>query len=264
MSGVADAAGAGSGAEGRAYQQIVDAVERELASGALRPGDRLPSEREMVARYGVSRPTVREALRVLEHSGLVKSRHGDRSGPLLLDPAGGPLSDTLERIARLHGCTAGELVGYRMMLESTANQLAACLRTDEQLAAMRESLAAMRAAIERGPEEFGAADFDFHEVVTDASRNTLIQYSLRAARQAALVQIEDKIVRARDERAQMRESLRHHEMVFEAIEAGDGERAGRLARHSIFGYYRDYLDETERTALAGLCSDENPFLAPQP
>ncbi|MCI2416457.1 GntR family transcriptional regulator [Saccharopolyspora sp. K220] len=255
MNRVADAAG-GS----RAYQQIVDAVERELASGVLRPGDRLPSEREMVARYGVSRATVREALRVLEHSGLVKSRHGDRSGPLLLDPAGGPLSDTLERIVRLHGCTAGELVGYRMMLESTANQLAAGLRTEEQLAAMHASLAAMRAAIERGAEEFGAADFDFHELVAEASRNTLIQYSLRAARQAALVQIEDKIVRADDERAQMEESLRHHEIVFAAIEAGDGERAASIARHSIFAYYRDYLDEAERAALASLCADENPFL----
>lgn len=237
---------------GRAYQLIVDAVERELASGALRPGDRLASEREMVVRFGVSRTSVREALRVLENSGLVRSRHGDRSGPVVLDPADGPLTDTIGRIARLHGCTAGELVGFRMTLESAANQLAAALRTEDQLAAMRKSLDEMRAAIDAGPAEFGEADFAFHEIVAKASRNTLIQSSLHAARRAAVAQIDDKIARASDRRAQMEESLRVHEQVVDAIERGDGEAAAAIARQSIFDYYREYLDADELAALAGM------------
>lgn len=246
----------------RAYRQIVDSVERDLYAGTLRPGDRLPSEREMVARYGVSRASVREALRVLENSGLVRSRHGDRSGPMVLDLAGGPLAASMTRIARLHGCTPGELVGFRMALESAANQLAAYLRTDQQLADIRAGLAAMRAAADEGPATFGEADFAFHACVVKASRNTLLEYSLQAAQQAVLAQIGDKIAQASDTRAQMAETLRHHELVTAAIEAGDGERASSLAKHSLLAYYGDALEPDERLALASMCgSGDNPFLA---
>ncbi|MQA02238.1 MAG: FCD domain-containing protein [Streptosporangiales bacterium] len=246
---------------GRAYRQIVDAVERDLYAGVLQPGDRLPSEREMVARYGVSRASVREALRVLENSGLVRSRHGDRAGPLVLDPAGGPLADTMTRIAKLHGCTPGELVGFRMVLESAANQLAAYLRTEDQLTEIRGSLAAMRAAVDEGGEAFGRADFAFHECIVRASRNTLLEYNLKAARQAVLAQIGDKIAQAGDARAQLEESLRHHELVFAAIESGDGELAAALAKQSLLAYYGDALAVDERLALAKLCGPgENPFV----
>lgn len=261
-----DEAGKAAAATGaKAYRQIVDAVERDLYAGDLRPGDRLPSEREMVARYGVSRASVREALRVLENSGLVRSRHGDRSGPLVLDPAGGPLAETLTRIAKLHGSTPGELVGFRMVLESAANQLAAYLRSDEQLAEIHETLAAMRAAVDVGVDAFGKADFAFHECVVKSSRNTLLEYSLHAARQAVLAQIGDKIVHAEDARAQMTESLRHHELVAAAIEAGDGERAASLAKHSLLAYYGEALAVDERLALASLCGPgDNPFLTNHP
>ena len=68
----------------RAYQRIVEQVEEALARGDLRPGQRLPSERELVAQFEVSRSTVREALRVLESNGVVRSRPGDPNGPEVL------------------------------------------------------------------------------------------------------------------------------------------------------------------------------------
>lgn len=237
----------------KAYQRIVESVERELAGGQLQAGDRLASEREMVARFGVSRTSVREALRVLENSGLVRSRHGDRSGPVVLDPAVGPLADTITRIARLRGCTAGELVGYRMMLESTANQLAASLRTDEQLVRMRQSLEAMRVALDAGPSEFGEADFDFHEVVAKASHNSLIEHSLRAAKEAAVTQIGEKIVSAPNRRRRMEQSLAVHQDVYAAIERGDGAKAADIARRSIFETYQEYLETHEVRALGSMC-----------
>src|SRR5690606_40941277 len=105
-------------------------------------------------------------------------------------------------------------------------------------------------------------DFAFHECIVTASRNTLLQYSLNAARQAVLAQIGDKIAHASDARAQMAESLRHHELVAAAIEDGDGERAASLAKHSLLAYYGDALAVDERLALASLCGPtDNPFLA---
>ncbi|MGI8717025.1 MAG: FadR/GntR family transcriptional regulator, partial [Lapillicoccus sp.] len=68
----------------RLSQGIVEQVEQALASGELRPGQRLPSERELVVQFGASRSTVREALRVLESTGVVRSRPGDPHGPEVL------------------------------------------------------------------------------------------------------------------------------------------------------------------------------------
>jgi len=65
----------------RLYQRIVEQIEDALARGELKPGQRLPSERELVVQFGASRSTVREALRVLESNGVVRSRPGDPDGP---------------------------------------------------------------------------------------------------------------------------------------------------------------------------------------
>lgn len=237
---------------GRAYQRIVDGVEADLYAGRLRPGDRLPSEREMVAKYGVSRATVREALRVLEHSGLIRSRHGDPGGPVVLALADGPLVTAMTRAARLRGGTLGDVLGFRMVLESAANRLAARLRTAEQLERMDACLDAMRAAIDGGRAEFAAADFAFHQVVAEAAGNAMIQAGLDAARSAVLVQIDDRLGEADDVPAQMAESLRHHRLVFEAVRDGDGERASEIAKHSLFAYYAHHLDPDERAALEDL------------
>ena len=250
----------GSDAGGRrAYQAIVDSVESRLATGELKPGDRIPSERALMAEFGVSRGTVREALRVLGNSGLLRSRHGDRAGPMLLDPAGAPLAEAVSRVARLHGCTTAELVGYRMTLESAANQLAAHLRTEGQLAAMRGVIEEMADAPDR--QRFAEADFRFHALVAEASGNSLIESSLRAARAAILGQIGEKIAESpTGSAAHMRESVRHHRLVFGAIESRDGVLAAAIARFSLVNSYREYLTAAEYEALSAMCGrDPNPL-----
>ncbi|MGA9925356.1 MAG: GntR family transcriptional regulator, partial [Isosphaeraceae bacterium] len=68
----------------RAHEAVLAQLQRKILKGELAPGDRLPSEREMMETFGVSRPTVREALRVAESLGLVAVRHGDPGGPQVL------------------------------------------------------------------------------------------------------------------------------------------------------------------------------------
>jgi GntR family transcriptional regulator, transcriptional repressor for pyruvate dehydrogenase complex len=246
---------ASRGAARRAYQSIVESVEGRLASGELRPGDRLPSERSLMVEFGVSRGTVREALRVLSNSGLLSTRHGDRSGPVLLDPAAAPLTEAVSRVARLHGCTTAELVGYRMTLEAAANQLAAHHRDDDELAAMREAIATMADAGDSDDRaRFAEADFTFHAVIAKASRNSLIESSLRAVRGAILDQIGEKIAAANaGSRAHVRESIRHHRLVLTAITARDGEQAAAIARFSLATSYREYLTDAEYAALSVMC-----------
>lgn len=236
----------------RLYERIVDQVEDALARGELTPGQRLPSERELVTQFGASRSTVREALRVLESNGVVQSRPGDPNGPVVLPFTSGGLAKQLTRLARVDGLSLAELISSRMILDSSANRLAARLRTAEQLAEMEAAIETMRGAIEEGYEAFSEADFAFHDAVARASRNTLIQVCNQVVRDVTLGLISDKIAHARNRKAKMRESVLHHEEVLDAIRAGDGSAAARISRHNLYDYYAGYVPKAEREPLRAL------------
>jgi len=236
----------------RLYERIVEQVEAAVASGDLAPGQRLPSERELVTQFGTSRATVREALRVLESNGVVRSRPGDPNGPEILPFSPRGLSKQLRRLARAEKLTLAQLLVSRMMLDATANRLAAVLHTDDQLADMEAAIDAMRGAIDLGYDAFSEADLAFHEAVAVASRNTMIQVSNEVVRDTVLSVISDKIAHARNSKSLMRRSLEHHEQVLEAIRAGDGPAAARASVQSLYEYYAGYVPPSERHALRAL------------
>lgn len=236
----------------RLYERIVEQVEAAVASGELAPGQRLPSERELVTQFGTSRATVREALRVLESNGVVRSRPGDPNGPEILPFSTRGLSKQLRRLARAEELTLAQLLVSRMMLDATANRLAAVLRTDDQLADMEAAIDRMRGTLALGYDAFSEADLAFHEAVAVASGNTMIQVSNEVVRDTVLSVISDKIAHARNSKALMRRSLEHHEQVLEAIRSGDGPAAARASVQSLYDYYAGYVPASERHALQAL------------
>ncbi len=217
----------------RAYESIVEQVEDRVFRGLLRPGERLPSERDLMGQFSVSRSTVREALRVLESDGLVRSRPGDPNGPEVLPFSPITLRKSVTRLVRVDEVGLAELVQFRMLLEGSANLLAARLASDEQLAAMDAALAEMEAALDRGYAEFSRADVAFHDIVARASRSILIQVCSDVVRGVVLGLISQKIADAPDKRELMATSLRHHADVLDAVRRRDGPRAARLARATM-------------------------------
>lgn len=231
----------------RAYERVVEQVEQAVLSGELSPGDRLPSERELMAQFGVSRSTVREALRVLQAGDVIRSRAGDPRGPEVLGASPATLEKSMRRLARAEHLGLGELLQFRMLLEGSAYLLAARLRTDEQLAEMSAALETMRH--ETDYHRFSRADVAFHDAIARATNNPLIVVCGEVVRGVVLDLIEDKLAHADDRRALMRASLRHHEEVLAAVRGGDGELASRLARRALHDYYADYLPAAERPRL---------------
>ncbi|WP_306319771.1 MULTISPECIES: FadR/GntR family transcriptional regulator [unclassified Streptomyces] len=240
----------------RLYQRIVEQIEQAIARGDLKPGQRLPSERELVSQFGASRPTVREALRVLESSGLIRSRPGDPRGPEILPFSTAGLAKEMTRLARFDTVSMAELISFRMILDGSASQLAARLRTSDELSAMERTVTDMSAAITSGYEDFSKADVAFHEVVARASRNALIEVSNQVVRGAVRTLIADKVAHADNREALMRTSLRHHEEVLAAIRAGDGLAAARISRRTLYDYYAGYVTEGEREPLLALVDAE--------
>jgi GntR family transcriptional repressor for pyruvate dehydrogenase complex len=159
-----------------AYQQVADQLRALIMAGTLAPGDRLPVEAELSASFGVSRSTVREALRVLGSQGLVRTARGVTGGTFVSETDPDAISDYLEtRLGLLTGhdiITSAELLEARHLLEVPAARLAAQRRTQEHIDAMRLAIELEKAESERGARF--TQHKQFHSVLLEAAGNRLL------------------------------------------------------------------------------------------
>jgi DNA-binding FadR family transcriptional regulator len=232
----------------RSYERIVEQIEAAIVEGRLRDGDFLPSEREMTAQFAVSRSTVREALRVLESNGLIRSRPGNPNGAEVLGFSTVALRRTVDRLVSGRRVRLADLVHFRMLMESSTSMLAARMRTDADLAAMETALEDMRAAMAAGYAAFSAADVRFHKVVAQVGANALVQMCDDVVRDVMLEMIASKQAASPEAGSTMELSLRQHADELEAIRAGDARRAGRVARENLFEHYRSVLPPEDWSA----------------
>ncbi|ONI78629.1 GntR family transcriptional regulator [Actinosynnema sp. ALI-1.44] len=234
----------------RAYERVVEQIEEAVFAGRLRPGARLPSERDLMTQFGVSRSTVREALRVLQSNGMIQSRAGDPRGPEVLPASPKTLRKSMSRLVRAESMSLAELLQFRMLMEGSAYQLAARLRTETQLGEMETALRDMADA--KGHAAFSDADVAFHDAVARATQNTLIVVCSNVVRGVVLDSIADSLANAADQQALMSAYLEHHSDVLQAIRDRDGALAARLARQALYDYYGTFLPQTDRNLLATL------------
>lgn len=240
----------------RAYEGVVSQIEEAIFSGVLEPGHRLPSEREMMAQFGVSRSTVREALRVLESNGLVRSRPGDPNGGAEIQPSSPDhVSKALTSFARLGRVGVAELVEFRMVVEGSAVHLAANLHTQEELDAMNAAFAEMQLQAEISYEAFSKADVKFHLTIARFSRNALLGACSEFAHDMVLKLTTDKLRDSPDPQPLMEHVLARHGAYLEAIGERNGRRAEALARRDLFDWYGEYLSSDERQRLELLLWD---------
>ncbi|PJK22590.1 GntR family transcriptional regulator [Mycolicibacterium goodii] len=234
----------------RAYESVVEQIENAILHGELRPGQRLPSERELTAQFAVSRATVREALRVLESQGLVKSRQGDPTGGAVVQEfSPDALNRSLTTMVHLEQFDLADLVQFRMTVEGSATFLAAISHTPEQLAAMKAAHAAATDAIRLGYEAFSAADVDFHRCVAEAAGSGLLRVCNDVACGVVMNLIEAKLKAAVDIDELMRDSCHRHGLVLEQIEKRNGTKAARMALQDMMEHYGPFIPDERRAPL---------------
>jgi len=204
-------------------EQVVSFVRGLIERKQLRPGDRLPPERDLASRIGVSRPTVRMGLHALAAMGCVESRHG--SGTFI--PAGPPTlgSEPLSLLAALHDFTHAQMYEARRIFEVGAAGLAAECATPDHIASLAEEVASLFASMD-APHRFLVHDINFHRIVAAASGNPIV---------AAVVEMVSALYyqqrRATAEQASdrdLRDAAGAHREIYRAIRARDPEAARRL------------------------------------
>lgn len=206
----------------RLYEQLVRRLLDHIEEAELVPGQQLPSERELAARLGVSRTSVRQALVALEVQGIVGRRHG--GGTFLVS------SDRQDTVAvlRKRRQRLPDVLEAREALEVKIAELAATRRTDDDLAAITTALDTMAADIEAGG--YGVAgDAQFHAAVAAAAHNQLLV--------DIMAQLSDRITETRIESltqpGRPHRSLAGHRRIADAIAAGDGRKAASAMRAHV-------------------------------
>ncbi len=204
-----------------AYQRLADHLRDEILRGVLPPGSRLPLEAELCEQHGVSRSTVREAIRLLEAQNLVVTTRGTTGGSFVSVPATERISDelgtSLDLLISNQSVTIDEVLEARQLIEVPAAALAAKRRTEAQLEELRECVAEGRSANER-----------FHSVLLEASGNPLVEVVCRPLFDV----LRDRLRRdlATDEFWSAVDG--EHRRLLELLEAGDADGvAEEMARH---------------------------------
>ena len=203
--------------------EVFDRLARTIQSGELAPDDQLPSERELMQRYGVGRPAIREAMQQLQQMGLIRIAHGERAR-VTLPTADAIIDQVSGAMVQLLGRVPGgldELKDARLLFEVGLAQIAARRVTPEAAAQLRAALEACRAARGDHPR-FVAADMAFHRQIAAMSGNMLI----RALSQGML----DWLTRFRSDlvtaRGAEQLTLEEHARIADAIAAADPAAAG--------------------------------------
>jgi GntR family transcriptional repressor for pyruvate dehydrogenase complex len=209
-------------------EQVITYVRELIAKGELRPGDRLPAERDLSLKLGVSRPTVRAGLRGLSAMGVVKSRHG--SGTYI--PDGPPTlgSEPLRFLAALHGLSRDEVYEARRVLEVSAAGLAAKRASAEHMAGIAEEVASLFASID-DPQEFLVHDIRFHRAVAAASGNQIVASLVEMVSALYYEHRRDTAARATDRN--LRDAADLHRGIYQAIRKHDIDLAQTLMNRHL-------------------------------
>jgi DNA-binding FadR family transcriptional regulator len=221
----------------RAHELVLERIERDLVAGTLGVGDRLPPERALAESLSVSRASVREAIRVLEAMGVVRTAAG--SGPDAGAVITGDAATSIGSALRLHTATRAlpieDLVSTRILLETSALRGAAAVSPRPDLTGINARLDAMD---DPGltPEEFHRLDADFHVALTALAGNVVIEAMMAALRGAIQGYMLAGVPHLADWGGVAANLRCEHRRIVTAVARGQGNKAAELARAHIEGY----------------------------
>jgi DNA-binding FadR family transcriptional regulator len=157
----------------KAASIIAEDFRRRIALGKLQPGDVLPSEAELMSSFSVSRPTLREAFRILEAESLIRVQRGARGGARIQQPSADVAAKTIGLLLQLRGATLAQVLDARLIIEPPLAAQLAQRRTQADLDTLRAHVARERVLID-DDAEFALATAEFHRILVELAGNTAL------------------------------------------------------------------------------------------
>lgn len=211
-------------------QEIANQIKESIFKGTYRSGDKLPSENEMAAMFGVSNVTVRQAVRVLENSGILFTRQGVEGGIFVAEADTGAVSSYLSDMLKLKRVTQGDLTMTRLIFEPDIAALVARVWEHDELSAVRANVVQAQAAFARHDLD-GARmhNLTFHRLVCAISKNPVIIFSLNSV----IDVLEENILTLKVDETFVANEILAHERIIEKIESREFKACREIMRQHI-------------------------------
>ncbi len=224
-------------------EEVIHQLKSLIDAGHLKPGNRLPGERELAQKMRVSRPSLREALRVLSLLGIIENRPG--SGTFLSSSPDQWPTEPFSILFFLKKSTLFQIFEARKIMESGVAALAATHRDHEDLKAMEKALSAMHQNLEK-PERYSKHELGFHRAIVEAAGNLVIA-DLMEKLYRLLKETRGRITRKYSShlRAYRYQDYRNHQKIYEAIKAGDAAMAMQTMTDHLKDFEQRLKDDTE-------------------
>lgn len=214
---------------------LAERLQEQILGGTYPPGSSLPTERELVSTTGLGRGSVREALRILEAQGLVRTRAGRYGGSVVSKPTDALLASHISLFAKGHSVSLRALVEARQALEPMVATLAARNRTEDDLATLQAVSARLDAAAVDDVPRFLMENVNWHTALAVASHNDLLRAFTASISELMFEASRFEHFASPDVRALVTHA---HRRILQAIEAGDADLARQRVERDLQAYAR--------------------------
>lgn len=226
----------------RAYTVVLDWLEERLRSGKISVGDKLPGERQFAEDFGISRASVREAIRVLDAMGLVRSATGSgpKAGAVVISEPSAALAWALRMHVATRSLPVGDLVQTRLLLETQSAIGAASAPDDPErtrILERAEDLLDVMDDPELPARDFHAHDAEFHVLLASLAGNVVVETIMASLRQATIGYVQETVSGLGNWPEISRTLQEQHREIVAAVRERRGEEAAELLRHHITWFY---------------------------
>ncbi|SDW32395.1 FCD domain-containing protein [Marinobacter mobilis] len=223
---------------------IMQRMESMILEGSFKPGQKLPPERELASNFGVSRPSVREAIQKLAAKGLLTSRQG--GGTFVSKTIGSSFSDPLLELLGSHQEFHYDLLEFRHSLEGLSAYYAALRSTPADKARLQQKFEILKATyLDNDPTKEAEADAAFHLAIAEAAHNIVLLHTMRGLFNLLEKNIVENLTHLFERDNSRSQLLEQHQALFDAILSGDAELA-RQRSHQHLAYVEEGLLELSK------------------
>lgn len=240
----------------RAYTVVLDWLEERLRSGKISVGDKLPGERQFAEDFGISRASVREAIRVLDAMGLVRSATGSgpKAGAVVISEPSAALAWALRMHVATRSLPVGDLVQTRLLLE-TQSAIGAASAPDgperTRILERAEELLDVMDDPELPARDFHAHDAEFHVLLASLAGNVVVETIMASLRQSTIGYVQETVSGLGNWPEISRTLQEQHREIVAAVRERRGEEAAELLRHHITWFYGFSERKNEKAEKTG-------------
>jgi len=220
-------------------QEVERAIKESIAEQLFKPGEKLPSERELVEQFQVSRVTIREALGNLKAAGLIEIRRGMHAGAYVAELTAGPITENFQNLIRLKKIDYSHLIDVRLYIEPRAAEMAARHRTESELVELQSLLDKAESLIDHSHRQARLTNVSFHCEVAKITQNPMVVFITESITQSYSALIIEETGDLLDQSV-IRKFINEHRVILDAIARKNPQAAYAKTRRHLLETYQAY------------------------